>query len=236
MRWRPLLTFYENRIPILREFENGGDMRAFAVGEDHVAARFLDAEHVLTIRQDSLTVELFGQDVDQDAICAFADAALERLGPIEARGASVHFRYIVPLSSSFEDAVAASVRHFQLPTVDTIQFADWSFLVDLVSQGEAGGQIEYGIIRAHEAVTRLSGAGRIGPQQTAAAVQRWAGTTFPAVAMFAHCAWVQAGARIPEEDAPTFWRAARDRVSGLVDALYATIGVDDEQQREEQTG
>jgi len=232
MRWRPLLKFYENRIPILREFEDGGSMRAFAVGENHVAARLLDAEHVLTIRQDGLTVELFGQDADVDTVCAFADTACKRLGPVELRGADTRFQHVVPIDAPFEDAVRAAIRHFRLPPVGGMGFSDWSFLADVGVEGEGTGQIEFGIIRAHEARSRLDGAGRIGARTPPE--RRWETTKFPDVAMFADCMWTAPKESLPN-DVQAFWKASRERVSELVDALYATIGVDD-MHREEQTG
>lgn len=232
VHWRPVLRFYEERIGVLRSLEDQGILKAFAVGNDQIGARLLDAGHELSVSEGGLSLELFGQDVELDTGWEFAMAAVEAVKPTQIRRAQARFQYIVALERPFDQAVTEGLeRLLSVPALAGASYADFALLLDMAGPDDVTGHMEFGIIRDGEAAVRLGR--QIGPMQRhagpgsrALGEPRWLGTEFPRVALFVDLTWEQMREFERFEEVRGFWAAAKERSGAEVDALYGRISVE----------
>jgi hypothetical protein len=228
MRWRPSLRFYNERIAILREFEQRGDLVAFGVEENRVGARVLTRRNQLSVHQDGLTVALWGPDADVNAAWELIGLALDRLSPGPVGGLDVRLQHVVPLDLPFEEAAAKGFAEIiRMPSSDDVNYTDWACALDFRAPEMMKGRCEFGIIRNLEAPGRLEGSiGREGRSAWAASNQEPVlPSEFPEVALFLDSRWLQDSRQESEDHAEIrdFWMQARKRAGDVVDELYAKI-------------
>jgi hypothetical protein len=232
-RWRPQLRFYEERIPILRAFEDEGVLRGFAVAEDSIGARVLEPEHQITVRQDGLSVDLFGQDPDLATVRQLISLTLEKIAPAGLRAPTARFSHIVPLAVPFQEAVQRSIAPIVPSTPSNVSGVDFALLLDLATPDETA-QIEYGIIRSSEARRRLRGIShRIVPVSQAIRDRDWETVKFPEVSLFADSMWqqdVKVGLQ-EAQDVWGFWERATRYAGEFVDGLASRM-IDEEKGRD----
>jgi hypothetical protein len=183
----------------------------------------MDARHEMTITQEGLSLDLFGQRADPDVVWDSLTEALERIEPTVSL-IRIGFQHIVPLAMPFEESVAKGQERF-LSLSPTLYLQDWALLIN----PDPHSAVEFGIIRADEAADRLTRrAGRMRGDKPLAGVGRWVGVTFPDVAIFADSYWgtTQVGGQLVDETRK-HWAAANERAGELVDNLYATISAQD---------
>jgi hypothetical protein len=222
--WRPQLRFYEERIPVLRDFEDAEVLKAFAVNPDSIGARVLDAGHQITVRQDGLSVDLFGQTADVAEMQELLTQAVSRIEPDVFVGLSVRFAHIVSLSTTFEEAVARSIAPLLPASGDNrVSCTDHAILLDLRAPSQVTAQIEYGILRSSvEARFRLGGTGtRVAPVSPAVREQTWETAKFPEVSLFADSLWREEGQREHHQlqEIWGFWADAAQYAADLVESL-----------------
>jgi hypothetical protein len=191
IRWGPALRFYEQRIAILRDFEDQGVLKAFVVSEDRIAARLLDPGHRFSIGREGLRLSLAGMNADFESVWPFVSAAVDHLVPLRTRGMTVDMQHLIELEKPFRDAVmAAQASLCAVPPIGELSYEDFALLLDLQGPMATRGQVELGIIRADEAPTRLSRSiGRLEGGSPGETKVNWAGTEFPAVALFVDSTW-----------------------------------------------
>jgi len=233
-RWRPQLRFYEERIPILRAFEDDGVLRAFAVASDSVGARVLEPGHQITVRQDGLSVDLFGQEPDLATVRKLISQTLEKIAPVGLRAPTARFSHVVPLDVPVQEAVQRSIAPIVPSTPSNVSGVDFALLMDLATPDETSGQIEYGIIRSSEARRRLKGISqRIAPVSQAIRDRDWEAVKFPEVSLFADSMWRQdINIGLQEaQDVWGFWERATKYAGEFVDGLSSPM-IDEEKGRD----
>jgi hypothetical protein len=224
LRWRPSLRFYEQRIAILRDFDERGVLRAFAVEDGPIGAQVLTAGHQLTVRHDGLTISVVGPNADVGEIVALAQIAVAHLKLSKMRVGQSRFQHIEPLELEFEQAVSAAVGSIlRFSAAPGLECSDWSVLADFRSTDQTAGQMEFGLIRDHEAAARIEGRiGRLGSSGFARA--ELPRSTYPPVALFADSTWEKSQQDDDSFEAiQEYWTVVKDRAAVLVDGLHQQI-------------
>jgi len=228
LAWRPELRFYEQRVSILKSFEDEGVLRAFRVQENFVDARLFETRDLLTVRQDGLELWLATPDADGDRAWGAVEVALACVKPALARSMHVFFQHLAPLDMPFESAIKGAYGRL-LGSLGTpgIRFDDWSLLADLEMTWTppAAGQMEFGVVRGTEVIDRLTRqAGRTGVAQRPP--DAWVHAQFPDVALFSDCQFSAAANPSQElgKQARNFWGGAREETGRLVGVLQKMIG------------
>lgn len=227
VRWRPALQFYEERIPILQEYERQGVLHSFAVEAERIGARLLEAGHQLSVHQDALTVSLFGPNADHDGVWTLVMMAVNRLRLTRTRDAQARFQHFVPLEMSFEEAVAGGVeRVVRIPGGPDAAASDFAVVGDIAAPDGVTGQLEFGIIRSGEVGGRLLGrVGRSGPTAWEEEQLKLLEAELGDVALFVDSRWRQDAAHENAnfEEVERFWVSTKSRAGSIVDELYETI-------------
>jgi hypothetical protein len=232
LRWRPELCFYDERIPILRAFEDKGVLQAFRVSEETVDAQLPDWTW-LSVAQSGLTLDVLTDKVDVEASWLTIETVIEKLGTLHFSHARVSYQHVVELGVSFEDALTVA-RNRLYPDVgtDAVVISDWALLADLELAGPppAEGQIEFGIARAWEIPFRLRRAAGRGPGMAHIGEREWVADEFKEPALFADSD-LKCKATVGREesfldDARQFWASSRGEMSRLV-AGFRSKFVDD---------
>ena len=148
-------------------------------------------------------------------------AALERIKPLNTT-TSARYHHLFPIDASFEEAVRAARRSL-LSVPDATEVDDWALTLTL----EGGSGIEFGIIRAWEAIPRLTRTvGRMHEAHAPQTASFWENVEFPPVAFFAdtNIKGPQVGEDADEIRAA--WAASAERATELVVSLYDKIQVE----------
>ncbi len=232
LTWRPELRFYERRVSILQSFDDRGMLRAFRFQENFVEARLFESRDLLRVGQGGLELQLSAPSADPGRAWSAVELALSSIEPKQPRNVVASFQHLAPLDLPFGVAIERAYGSILCP-LDTpgIHFGDWAVLVDFDMPGHpaASGQVEFGIIRAHEAEERLTrSVSRTGFQRRQAS-DDWDG--FADVSLFSDGKITIAAdpAVNLAEEAPKFWRAAREEMGTLVAALQSKISDADNQ-------
>jgi hypothetical protein len=230
VQWRTGLQFYEERIPMLRDLENSGVLKAFSVGDDYVAARILDGgRHQMTVRKDGLSLDIIGQDADTEAVLDIAVKAMKRVAPSQTRLGTARFSHLAPLDIPFDDAISRSVDYL-VPPIPTpgISVPDYAMLMDLKAPDGVTATVEFGVVRGAEARARLGGIGhRVDRASQAMREHDWTSTEVPEVALFADSAWQQPASG--EQEGPewegilSFWATTTEYAGRFVEAVQGRI-------------
>ncbi len=219
--WRPSLKFYENRVAILSELDERRMLREFAVQESHIGARLIPAGTQLAVRPDRLTVGVLTQKSDLEPAKRSVEIALGKLGDLSIYWWSARFQFVIPLDSSFEAMVEAGVRTLVPVLPSGVGPTDWATVLDLAGDGMTG-HAEYGIIRASEAVDRLTGVvGR--SDQSDWGAESFTDLELPDVALFLDCRWAASWAGGAADEIWNYWSAARELSAGVADTLNTAL-------------
>jgi hypothetical protein len=228
VEWRTELQFYEERIPMLRELEDEGSLKAFYVGDDYVAARLLGGgNHQMTVRKDGLSLDILGKDADTQAVLDIALRAMQRVGSSRTRDTTARLSHLVQLDIPFDQAVSRSLGCLATPSGAQVSSVDYAMLLDLVAPDDVFGQVEFGIVRGAEARARLSGIGqRLGRASRAVREHNWENVEVPEVGLFADSAWQMPGswnAGVEWEGLFRFWAAVTEYAGQFVEGLQQRI-------------
>lgn len=229
--WRPELRFYEQRIALLKKFEEQGALRAFRVEESFVDAQLFASRDRITVKKDGLDLQLYSPQADPDRALEALNVALDEVGPAYPRSISASFQYIVDLDLDFEEAIKRGRERVLGPLPGKIQHQDWAVMTDFVLEDvDASGTVEFGVIKSEEAPIRLARlAGRAGEKRNQG-LSRWRKEEFPDVAVFCDGTIDGSFESQPESlmaSAAEFWGAARSAQGSLVEGLCTMLTSDD---------
>jgi hypothetical protein len=230
LHWRPELRFYEERIRILRELEDKRELRAFRVAEGSIDARIRDDDHLLSVHQSGLSIQLLRPNADIDRAWAALTTVVETIRPASLRRTTVAFQYVSELKVDMPTAISNSIDHlFSVPTVEGVSYRDWAVLMDITRSDGSEGQMEFGIVEDHEVPARLSRhVGRINVSGGNVAPDHWKEDEFPAVAVFAD-SYLQS--QIPTMEGALihvreFMDTARRDAGKVVESISNRLGAD----------
>jgi hypothetical protein len=111
LSWRPELRYYEERIAILRQLEDRGDLRAFRVRDEAIDARLFDRDHQLSVRQDGLTLQLLRPSADPEQAWSAVALAVAAIRPSKPTKIMVGLQHLEAIPLAFEDAVRHGREH-----------------------------------------------------------------------------------------------------------------------------
>jgi len=228
LRWRPELRFYEQRVAILRSFEEEGYLRAFRVQENYIDAKLFGSRDSLSVRQNGLDLHLGRPGSDADRVFGAVEIGLAAVAPSQPRTFSAGFQHVAPLNMKFEDAVRGAFG--RLGTAGGIEVDDGALLADISLNDGLSAQIEYGIVRAAEIPARLSRTvGRI-QHESAAPYDLPEPDEFAEVSLFSDL-MVRRDDVGPVEtlrdEVQSFWQTARTEADKLVSTLEKALVGDD---------
>ena len=225
LRWRPVVRYYEYRIPILRQLEEDGRLEAFRVSEDSAEAA-LPNWRWLSIIPSGLTLNILGEGDDTSEVWANVRAVCEVMAPLHFSHARVSYQHVAPLPMPFEEAVSRGhARLYRDLRTTEVALDDWALLSNLSLAGPpaAIGQIEFGIVQPHELQGRLMRQVGRGPGMLHLGQRDWPLEGFKDVSLYADSDLTShADPERPEaflEDAARFWEASRTEMSRLVEGF-----------------
>ncbi len=222
LTWRPALTFYEERMAILRCLDDRKVLRAFKVDPNRIDARLIKPGHELQVRHNGLVLELLGQDADLELAWACVVAALDLIKPTNTT-VSARYQHIIELDGPFDQTVRVA-RDRVLSMPDQPEIEDWAVLMTFTGPST----VEFGVIRDDEAIPRLTrSVGRMqgrDHQQT----EYWYGldVKFPEVGLFADSRLAGPQIKGGPDEIRNWWLSARDRAGNFADTLHEKVSSD----------
>jgi hypothetical protein len=229
LRWRPVLRFYEERVPLLRELEKRGLLQGFRL-HDEVADGQLTEWRWLSIWPSGVTLNVLDDVGDLSQSWSLIETICDRLGPLHFSHARASYQHVAALPLSFDEAVERGQQrlHRHLSTSDVL-LGDWALLadIDVLGPPAAKGQIEFGIVRKSELQDRLSrGVGR-GPGLPHLGTREWPLDRFKDASLYADsdltCPAEDGREAVFLSDAAEFWSASRTQMTTLVGELTAKL-------------
>ena len=160
LRWKPAIRFFEHRSELLRAFEDAGTLTAFRWRDQALGLR-LGPHREIEVRPDGLRIETKSPDLR----CVDAGSALslifESIVPEQVVFSALSVRSLIAVDGASSAVAAASGRKLAQGLDSEATAVDWAMLLDGTSGSlRAAFQVEYGIVSAEEASTRLSGVRR----------------------------------------------------------------------------
>jgi len=225
LRWRPELRFFEERISILRALEDRGYLRAFHVGETEVGARLIDADHEITVRHDSLSLQIRGQGADSTVMWDAAALALSRISPAAVSSLSATMQHISPLDVDFQVAIDRGYERLfvGLPR-GGMKLDDWAWLSNVfIDKPSGNGSVEVGIVQAREIPARLERMiGRARGERGSG--KNWGEVDLPKVALFCDSMLIcDRPGDLDLEATQRFCRHAEAQVGRLMEDLHKVL-------------
>jgi len=227
------LRFYEERIGILRHFDDAQALRAFKVGENTIDAQLFGGECRISVSQSGATLQLLSPEADLQRGSEALAAVVAALSLPAIRSLTVALQYVEPIDLAFREAIdRGHERLFGISLSTKLRLGDWAVLQDLHlgDQEERDGAVEFGIVQATEAPQRLARIqGRAQGEHLSPGV--WSQATFPPVALFADSFW---SLREHPKDADlmstvvSFWETVREKTGSLVVELHSTLTAKDD--------
>lgn len=227
LSWRTMMSYYENRLAVLRSFEDEGLLWQMQITQDRVSARLGDASHLLKFSPEQVELALLQPKGDVARLEEALGRVWGAVRPQRVARARLSFQWLVPLNMSYEAARTTAVTSlFGGPTAAT--FNDWSAILT-GEEKEPGVQYlcEFGVVEAAEAPRRLGREiGFFQGQSADTPSTIWPVESLPEVAFFFDGVWQIAHLREPSHTGMlTTWRETRERVQGVVFMLMDAIGL-----------
>src|SRR5438094_674623 len=82
-------------------------------------ARILSG-HELSVSQNGLSLEIFGQDADVDEVWSFVERAVQKVSPAQMGGVATQFQHVIPIDLDYAEAKAAAAASFLEPLAGEI--------------------------------------------------------------------------------------------------------------------
>jgi hypothetical protein len=228
LSWRPALRFYEERIGILRDFDDAQVLRAFKVGENTIDAQLFGGECRISVSQSGATLQLLSPQADLKGGSDALAAVVAALSLSEIRSLTVGLQYVEPIELPFREAVDRGHEQvFGAKLGAELRLGDWAVLQDLHlgDHDERDGGVEFGIVQASEVPQRLARIqGRAQGEHLSPGV--WSQATFPPVALFADSFWSLREHPMDGElmsSVAGFWETVREKTGSLVVELHSTL-------------
>jgi hypothetical protein len=228
--WRPELRFYEHQFELLRQLDDRGALRAFRVGDSQVEGRLFSTVDEIAVGRAGMSFELVSPKSDIDQAWDCVALVLDLLEP-QIESVMAWSQYVEEVDLPFEEAIArGQERLASVVEVPGASVTDWAVLLDLQlsEPWPSAGQVEYGIVRAHEVPRRLARAvGRVQLEQPRPQPQlRTSPEDFADISLFVD-GWVTGEPSEAEQLslalARQFWEAAQSELGNVVERLKATL-------------
>ena len=225
------LSFFENRLAALREFEAEGLLHQVRVEEERVSVRLGDPNHLLTFGPRQLEVALLQPTGDLDRVATAVERVWKALDPARVSGPTFQFQWLVPLEDEYDTARRRAIGSL-LGQSSVVSLTDWSMVLNAEGDKPPGViTLEMGIVEAAEApqrLGRLTGLFRGQGAETPPTI--WTHESLPEVAFFVDMIW--AAPKLVDatpEGVLSLWSEATTSAGELVSELIRRImGVDDE--------
>jgi hypothetical protein len=229
LRFRPTLRYFDERVAIVRRFDELDCLRGFTVEAEDVRAA-LDGFRWLSITPSGVTFDILDPAHDRDASWAIVEDVCTALGPLTFSHARVSYQHLVALPLSFEEAVARGRRRLMRDlSTDEVTLDDWALLstVNIAGPHTAAGMIEFGTVRRDEIQVRLARAVGRGPGMLHIGERDWPLQDFGDVSLYADTDLASVAAPGREQafldDAAEFWDQSRDQMTRLIDGWCSEL-------------
>lgn len=199
--WRPRLAFFENRLALLKSFEEEGAVYAFRFEPGVIGVRLHDNNLELTLTSTSLTMRASTLRADMARLQEAGRRAFTAVAPDSVTATRLDLQHVGPLHQDYDAARRDSARAWFGSWVDRTKVVDHALLVDGESRSSrATYTMEFGVVSASElpsrldrAVGRVSTSGQVGDPSAyhppSRAAVNWGALDLPAVAVFVDSTW-----------------------------------------------
>ncbi len=230
VNWRPELRFYETRIGILRQLENQGILQAFRVRDHAIDGRLFGGDHVLTIKQNGISLQLLRPQAEAAAGWDAVALAVEQINPTQATSITLSLQYVVGLEGDFPTLVARGQEQLlSVPLAGDVAGQDWALLLDLKLEGEteSNGQVEFGITANAELPSRLARLVGKMAERTDIDPEHWKPAEFPSVSLFVDSKWASSVDNVddPLNNAWAYWDSVRQQTNSLVEGWHQAMAI-----------
>jgi hypothetical protein len=228
--WPACLSFYDEKLNLLHQFESEGILRAFRNRDTNIGAMLGDPDHHIAVRSDQMNIRMLSSGADLERMESAASSVFSALEPDSVAEVSVSLQYLTPLDGEFQSLTGDSANRL-LGLTDEGGMGGWDWAVLLNGEGtdpDSIFQVEFGVVQAEEIPERLARVhGQIEGLDTSIPSSHWEGQEFPPVAMFAEWQWATEPS---DEAAPldTFlacWARAREDAASLLKTVGVTSGL-----------